>query len=127
MDTQDTSKTTNFSTALDGVVGVTFLVRSDSSGASDSDHSCSSKITICELLDELDNEQLEISNDKGLNKKVIASWKRSEIKTLEALVLEHGTDFSSIGRLMGKPRDQIKRKYKVMQKKFPNFGFEPTV
>ena len=124
MDSQDTSKATNFSVGLDGVVGVTCLVRSDSSaGASDSDHSCS-KLTISELLSDLDNEQIECQNGKATSKKVIASWKRCEVKKLEALVLEYGTDFSAIARLMGKSRDQIKRKYKVMQKKFPNFGFE---
>jgi hypothetical protein len=29
----------------------------------------------------------------------------------------------SIARIMGKDRDQIKRKFKVMQKKKNNFGF----
>ena len=36
---------------------------------------------------------------------------------------KHGTDFSIIATFLGKDRDQVKRKFKVMQKKDSNFGF----
>lgn len=39
------------------------------------------------------------------------------------MVKENGTDFTSIALLMGKPRDQIKRKFKFMEKKIKGFGF----
>mgnify|MGYP003535148150 CR=1 FL=1 len=42
---------------------------------------------------------------------------------MEELVDEYGTDFVRISKLMGKTRDQIKRKFKVMEKKISNFGF----
>ena len=38
--------------------------------------------------------------------------------------MEHGTDFGIVASYMGKDRDQVKRKYKVMQKKNHNFGFD---
>jgi len=56
--------------------------------------------------------------------KTIASWTRQEIKDLEKLILAHGTDFTMIGVVMGKSRDQVKRKFKVMEKKMKSFGFE---
>lgn len=59
---------------------------------------------------------------KSQNK--IATWKKPEIEKLETLLLEYGTDFSTISRLIGKSRDQVKRKFKVLQKINPNFGFE---
>jgi hypothetical protein len=39
------------------------------------------------------------------------------------LVQEYGTDFVMIGKILGKSRDQVKRKFKVMEKKVSNFGF----
>lgn len=42
---------------------------------------------------------------------------------LEQLVLEFGTDFTRISQVMKRDRDQVKRKFKTMQKKNNNFGF----
>lgn len=36
---------------------------------------------------------------------------------------EYGTDFVIIGKILGKSRDQVKRKFKVMEKKVNGFGF----
>ena len=60
---------------------------------------------------------------KKKTKKSIASWTRQEIKDLEKLVVTYGTDFTMIGVIMGKSRDQVKRKFKVMEKKMKSFGF----
>jgi len=38
-------------------------------------------------------------------------------------VEEYGTDFVIIGKILGKSRDQVKRKFKVMEKKVNGFGF----
>ena len=68
--------------------------------------------------------QLLINNsEKRTIKKSIATWSKSEIKTLEKLVQEHGTDFAYISLLMGKERDQVKRKFKIMEKLERGFGF----
>ena len=96
------------------VVGVTF-VRSDSS----SESACTN-LTISDLVEQLENQH---QDTKLVAKKTIASWNRVQIRELERLVLEYGTDFSTIGLFMGKSRDQVKRKFKVLQKKVPGFGF----
>lgn len=120
MDDSELSKSTiTLSPSLVGVDGV-ILVHRDSSDAFSSDHSCASKITISQLLQQLSDEQPSQSPPK----KSIASWKRSEIERLGSLILEYGTDFSAISLLMGKSRDQVKRKFKVMQKKDASFGFQ---
>ena len=48
---------------------------------------------------------------------------RDFISQLEKLVWEYGTDFAIISTFLGKDRDQVKRKFKVMQKKDSSFGF----
>lgn len=35
----------------------------------------------------------------------------------------YGTDFVRISHIMGKTRDQVKRKFKIMEKKIADFGF----
>ena len=37
---------------------------------------------------------------------------------------EYGTDFVRISHVLGKSRDQVKRKFKVMEKKINDFGFK---
>lgn len=56
-------------------------------------------------------------------KKDTSNWKKTETAKLEELVLEYGTDFEMIAKMMGKTRDQVKRKFKKLQKKDIGFGF----
>ena len=37
---------------------------------------------------------------------------------------EYGTDFVRISQVLGKSRDQVKRKFKVMEKKINDLGFK---
>lgn len=101
------------------------MVAHEHSDCANSEHSCLTKNTICSLVGQLqDKQQDSHTSDKPRNQNKIASWKKSDIQRLESLILQLGTDFSAIAQLIGKSRDQVKRKFKVMQKKNPNFGFE---
>ena len=42
---------------------------------------------------------------------------------LNELVKQYGTDFGIVASKLGKGRDQVKRKFKIMQKKDKKFGF----
>jgi hypothetical protein len=53
---------------------------------------------------------------KTIRKVVIASWSRADINKLKQCLKIYGTDFEAIAREMGKTRDQIKRKFKVLEK-----------
>ena len=53
-------------------------------------------------------------NRRGQGKRTIASWPRADLKKLEILVQEYGTDFARIAEKLGKDRDQVKRKFKFM-------------
>jgi hypothetical protein len=53
---------------------------------------------------------------KPIRKVVIASWSRANINKLKEYLRIYGTDFEAIAREMGKTRDQIKRKFKVLEK-----------
>ena len=54
---------------------------------------------------------------KQIRKVEIASWFRADINKLKEHLKVHGTDFEAIAREMGKTRDQIKRKFKVLERK----------
>lgn len=49
----------------------------------------------------------------------MAYWSKSEIHSLVALLRKYGSDFTMIATQMTKTRDQIKRKFKVLEKKNP--------
>jgi hypothetical protein len=53
---------------------------------------------------------------KNIRKVVIASWSRADINKLKQFLKIYGTDFEAIAREMGKTRDQIKRKFKILEK-----------
>jgi hypothetical protein len=73
------------------------------------------------MINELQVEVETIEKTNTKNKKIrkveIASWSRADIQKLKDLLKIYGTDFQAISREMGKTRDQIKRKYKVLEKK----------
>lgn len=46
----------------------------------------------------------------------MAYWSKQEITTLVNLMRKYGSDFTMIATLMTKTRDQIKRKFKVLEK-----------
>lgn len=51
-----------------------------------------------------------------------ATWTRQEIATLITLLKEYGTDFGIIGSKMGKEREQVKRKFKALEKSHPEIA-----
>jgi hypothetical protein len=51
------------------------------------------------------------------------SWKKSEVARLEELLLEYGTDYDIVGRLLGRERNNVRNKVRSMQRMYPNFGF----
>ena len=77
-----------------------------------------------EDIDSEDEYLYKISGTK--QKKAIATWSKDEIKLLQILVGEYGTDFAILSTKLGKSRDQVKRKFKIMQKKNANFGFKSS-
>lgn len=93
--------------------------------ASDDFHSTNSNssdtTTIADLVAEL--EQLKKISQYTTGTRSVASWKKSEVAKLANLVFEFGTDFARVANIMGRDRDQVKRKFKTMQKKDSNFGF----
>lgn len=69
-------------------------------------------------------EKIEIKEKKVYRKKVerksVAIWTPKDIRTLIKLLKEYGSDFTMISTQMDKTRDQIKRKFKVLEKKYPH-------
>jgi hypothetical protein len=61
-------------------------------------------------------KKIEKIKAKPIRKVVIASWSRADIKKLKEHLKTYGTDFEAIASEMGKTRDQIKRKFKVLEK-----------
>jgi len=49
-----------------------------------------------------------------------AIWTPRDINTLIRLLKEYGSDFTMISTKMDKSRAQIKRKFKVLEKQYPN-------
>jgi hypothetical protein len=49
----------------------------------------------------------------------MAYWSKTEIHALVVLLRKYGSDFTMIATQMSKTRDQIKRKFKVLEKKNP--------
>ena len=49
----------------------------------------------------------------------MAVWSKEEVNTLINLLKKYGSDFTLIATHMTKTRDQIKRKFKVLEKKNP--------
>jgi hypothetical protein len=53
-------------------------------------------------------------------KKAPANWTKLEILSLVELLKKYGSDFTMIAtKITNKTRDQIKRKFKVLEKKYP--------
>lgn len=71
---------------------------------------------ISELHDEVKTLEKTKYKEKKIRKVIIASWSRADINKLKQLLKVFGTDFQAIAREMGKTRDQIKRKFKVLEK-----------
>lgn len=51
-----------------------------------------------------------------------AIWTNNDINTLIALLKHYGTDFTLISTQMHKTRDQIKRKFKILEKTHPQIA-----
>jgi hypothetical protein len=49
----------------------------------------------------------------------VAYWAKHEITALIGLLRKYGSDFTMIATQMNKTRDQVKRKFKVLEKKHP--------
>lgn len=61
---------------------------------------------------------------KAHTRKQIATWSKAEVKHFEELLNQYGTDLEMIAGALGKSREQVKRKFKILRKHNPNFGFE---
>jgi GTP-binding protein EngB required for normal cell division len=79
--------------------------------------------TIATVIEEIALEEKEgkkaVVKRKG-NRKNSAIWTPRDINTLVRLLKEFGSDFTMISTKMDKTRDQIKRKFKVLEKKYPH-------
>ena len=51
-----------------------------------------------------------------------ANWSKAEVNSLVGLLKLYGSDFTMIATKMDKTRDQIKRKFKVLEKKWPDLA-----
>lgn len=81
--------------------------------------------TISTFIDEIAlEEKVGVMVKKPVKKaargKANAIWTPRDIRVLVGLLREFGSDFTMISTKMDKTRDQIKRKFKVLEKKFPH-------
>lgn len=51
-----------------------------------------------------------------------ASWKQPEVDQLVLLLRRYGSDFATIAIQLNKERDQVKRKFKVLEKTHPHLA-----
>lgn len=70
--------------------------------------------TLLELVDEISLKAKKRRYNPSL--KPTNKWSRAEIEMLLKLINIHGTDFSLIALRMRKTRDQIKRKYTILER-----------
>lgn len=70
------------------------------------------------LEDKMDVKEKKVVKRK-MERKTVAIWTSRDIKILVKLLKEYGSDFTMIATKMDKTRDQIKRKFKVLEKKYP--------
>jgi GTP-binding protein EngB required for normal cell division len=59
---------------------------------------------------------------KGRNGRVVASWSKNDVCALVHMLREFGSDFTLISTKIDKSRDQIKRKFKALEKKYPKLA-----
>lgn len=81
--------------------------------------------TISTFIDEIAlQEKVGVTVKKTVKKaargRTNAIWTPRDIRVLVSLLREYGSDFTMISTKMDKTRDQIKRKFKVLEKKFPH-------
>ena len=76
----------------------------------------STSSTIGDLLSDFDETKVKkIRKVAKYNQK--AAWNRAETEQLKKLINVYGSDFSLIAQFMKKTRDQIKRRFKYLEKK----------
>jgi GTP-binding protein EngB required for normal cell division len=80
--------------------------------------------TISTFIDEIALQENFSKKEKKINKnsanrKMPAIWTPRDIASLVRLLKEYGSDFTMISTKMDKTRDQIKRKFKVLEKQCP--------
>jgi hypothetical protein len=83
--------------------------------------------TISTFIDEIALED-RLSKTKTIAKaapkqrRQVAVWTRKDISTLVELLRKFGSDFTAVSANMDKSREQVKRKFKVLEKKFPQLA-----
>jgi cytochrome c556 len=80
--------------------------------------------TIETFIDEITLEDKVGKKEKKIvkatpKKAAPANWSKQEVATLIELLKRYGSDFTMISTKLPKTRDQIKRKFKVLEKKCP--------
>jgi hypothetical protein len=59
---------------------------------------------------------------KTAKKAAPANWTKDDVSNLVVFLKRYGSDFTMISTKMNKTRDQIKRKFKVLEKKWPKLA-----
>lgn len=83
----------------------------------------SSVCTLSTFIDEITLSQ-KLKPKKRIRKvkKNVAYWSSKDISDLVRLLKLYGSDFQTIALEIGKTRDQVKRKFKVLEKKNPKLA-----
>ena len=105
---------------LSNTAGNVFCMTVDSAHSHQNSSGQSSVSTLRTFIDEIALQDKITKKQKKIvksQKKVVAYWSKQEISTLVELLRKYGSDFTMIATQMTKSRDQIKRKFKVLQKK----------
>lgn len=83
----------------------------------------SSVHTLSTFIEEITlSQKLKAKKKIHKTKKNIAYWSSKEISTLVRLLKLYGSDFQTIALEIGKTRDQVKRKFKVLEKNNPKLA-----
>lgn len=110
------------SSAGSSSVGIVFCMTVDGNHS----HENSGQSSVCTLstfIDEIAlSQKLKPKKKIHKTKKNIAYWSSKDISTLIKLLRLYGSDFQTIALEIGKTRDQVKRKFKVLEKKNPKLA-----
>jgi hypothetical protein len=110
------------SSAGSNTVGSVFCMTVDGSHS----HENSGESSVCTLstfIDEIAlSHKLKPSKKIHKTKKNVAYWSPKDISALVRLLKVYGSDFQTIAVELGKTRDQVKRKFKVLEKKNPKLA-----
>lgn len=124
--TLTSSINSSLSTPLD-TAGSVFCMTVDNAHSHDHSSQHSSVSTIATYIDEITLKNRLNSKHRPIHKfkskPKPAQWTKAEVSQMVKLMKQYGCDFTLIATQMTtKTRDQIKRKFKVLEKSYPHLA-----